>query len=151
VLGTWADGPRLFVRRRLWGLLLVVAATLAAPGCPSSAPTFENRKPTHPVSGQVLVNDKPAAGAFVLFIPVNEPAGSTDPRPRAEASEDGKFKIFTYDADDGAPAGEYLVTVTWPGSETSDQLGGRYSDQTKSLLKVTVKEGPNDLPPFKLR
>ena len=47
-----------------------------------------------PVKGQVLVNDKPAEGAFVLFIPVNEPAEADDPRPRATVEADGSFPLI---------------------------------------------------------
>lgn len=104
-----------------------------------------------------MVKGKPAAGAFVLFIPVNEPADSPDPRPRAEAGSDGAFVLNTYEDKDGAPAGEYVVTVTWPGGvlpdgreEPADKLLGRYESAAKSKLRATVKEGPNDLPPFQL-
>lgn len=141
-----------------WGLSAGVLATVAAIGCWKSSATQEKRKPTYPVSGKVLVNDRPGKDAFVLFTPVNEPPNTPDPRPRALAGEDGSFKVSTYDADDGAPAGEYIITVTWPGGvlpdgreEPPDKLLGRYSDVTKSQLRATVKEGANELPPFKLR
>lgn len=137
-------------------------ATFAAPafllsaacfvGCGSTQPT-EARKPVHPVRGQVLVGGKAAVGAFVLFIPALEPPNTPDPRPRATVNEDGSFALSTYGAEDGAPAGEYLVTVTWsgPGSDDQDKLGGRYGNRATTPLKATVKEGPNEIPVFKLK
>lgn len=125
---------------------------------PRSGTIDEQRLPVHPVRGRVLVNGQPASRALVLFIPVNEPAQPKDPRPRAEVGDDGTFVLSTYDAEDGAPAGEYVVTVTWPGGvlpdgreEPADKLLGRYDGRAKSKLRATVKAGPNELPPFKLQ
>ena len=136
--------------RRQQVCLLTIAACCCATAC-SSSKVSENRKPVHPVKGKVLVQGWPAAGAFVLFTPVNEPPEAPDPRPRAETQQDGSFVAFTYDANDGAPVGEYKVTVMWPGREESDRLRGRYADSGTTRLRATVKEGPNELPPFELR
>jgi hypothetical protein len=126
--------------------LLVLIAVL---GC-KSGQVAEKRKPVFPVRGKVLVQGKPAAGANVFFVPVDEPATPTDPRPRGEVREDGSFELGMYGAKDGAPAGEYLVIVLWEGEGGYDRLKGQYSDPTKSKLRVTVKEGTNELPPFQL-
>lgn len=134
--------------RRNSPLLLVFLAL----GCGSSS-TPSGQKPVHPVRGQVLVDGKPAVGAFVLFIPAQEPVGTPDPRPRATVNEDGSFTLSTYGTDDGAPAGEYLVTVTWSpeGRDDEDKLQGRYQNPARSGLKATVKDGPNEIPAFKLK
>jgi len=87
----------------------------------------------------------------VLFVPVNEPGEAPDPRPRAEVEPNGSFALSTYGDKDGAPVGDYHVTVTWPGKETEDQLQGRYSEAGTSKLKAIIKEGQNDLPTFELR
>jgi hypothetical protein len=53
---------------------------------------------------------------------------------------------------DGAPAGEYKVTVTWPegsGNDIPDRLNGKY-DLTNTKLTANVNEGTNDIPAFKL-
>lgn len=141
-----------------WGCLRrrsVVGASLTVGlmwlwGCTSTSPVTENQKPVHPVKGSITVGGQPAVAAFVLFTPVNEPPAAKDPRPRAEVKEDGSFAISTYGAEDGAPLGEYVVTVTWEDRDLGDKLGGRYSDSKRSTLRATVKEGVNDLPPFKL-
>jgi len=136
---------------------LPVSLVIVGSGCSSpSRTTDEQRLPVHPVRGRILVGGKPASGAMVLFIPVNEPAQPKEPRPRAEVGEDGSFVLSTYEAEDGAPVGEYIVSVTWPGGvlpdgreEPADKLSGRY-DGRKSKLRATVKEGPNELAPFNL-
>jgi hypothetical protein len=134
--------------RRIW---FVAAAACCWVGCSSRPALDADRKPVHSVKGKVLVAGKPAAGAFVLFVPLNEPSGSPVPRPRAETGEDGSFELFTYDEKDGAPVGDYKVTIRWPGSEESDRLQGRYADAAATKLRAKVTEGANELPPFALR
>lgn len=112
----------------------------------------------HPVSGKVLVNGKPAAKAQVSFHARGGPAGGAPP-PMAITEEDGTFRPSTRYAHDGAPVGDYALTVIWPkmrvdhGEEVAgpDQLRGKYSDPGRSGLKVTIKEGENTLPPLELK
>jgi hypothetical protein len=78
---------------------------------------------------------------------------------------DGSFTLQTHEPQlfptpaDGAPAGEYLVTVTWVPPDyaaksnmptITDKLQGRYSDPQTSGLQATVKPEPNELPAFRL-
>jgi hypothetical protein len=98
----------------------------------------------------LLVGGKPAAGAFVFFVPVNEPPQPSDPRPRGTVAPDGSFEMSMYGDRDGAPVGDYTVIVMWEGEGGYDNLKGKYSDPTKSKLRAVVKEGKNDLPPFQL-
>ncbi len=109
------------------------------------------------VSGKVLFNQKPAAYALVVFHPVKDT--KLDMRPNGYTDKEGVFRLSTYSDGDGAPAGDYLVTVIWTGAnpdteevaEAPDKLQGRYADPKTSGLKVTVKEGPNQLAPFELK
>ena len=90
-------------RRRLpWAALL--AAGLAA-GC------GKGRTPVYPVEGQLLIGGKPAANVFVLFTPSNP--GPEVLRPSATTDADGKFRVTTFEANDGAPAGDYVVTLLY--------------------------------------
>jgi hypothetical protein len=129
-------------------LSAVLLLTIAA--CTGSGQSTANRKSVHPVRGQLLVVGKPAAGAFVFFVPVNEPPEPTDPRPRAQVADDGSFEVSMYGDKDGAPVGEYVLIVLWEGEGGFDRLKGQYADARKSSLRAVVKEGKNELPPFRL-
>jgi hypothetical protein len=144
--------PRRFAFRRVRPAILPILAALLT-GLSCSSPKDESRKPVHPVRGKVTVGDKPADGAFILFVPVLEKQGDPTPRPRATAGPDGTFTISTYEPNDGAPAGDYYVSIIWPnnGREDEDKLNGRYRDPKTSQLNALVREGPNDLKPFRLR
>lgn len=133
-------------------VLCALTALYASGGCSSSSPhEFKNKKPVHAVQGKVEMGGKPAAGAFVLFVPRSEPAENPDPRPRATVQPDGSFTLSTYGENDGAPAGDYKVTVTWEDPESrSDRFSGRYS-AANSKLSATVKEGANEIPPIPLK
>ena len=94
----------------------------------------------------------------MLLVPVNEPADAVDPRPRAETQDDGSFRMSTYGEHDGAPVGDYIVSMTWQGGvlpdgseEPPDKFLGRYADPSKSKLRASVKEGQNDLAPYSLQ
>jgi hypothetical protein len=119
----------------------------------ASCTRHDSRVPVYPVRGLVLVGDKPAKNAFVVF----HPEGAEGPqalRPYGHATADGSFKLTTFEADDGAPAGEYQVSVVWladvGGEDPPDQLKGRYRNPQTSKLKATIKEQVNELTPFKL-
>jgi hypothetical protein len=110
----------------------------------------------HRVVGQVLFDGKPLVQAIITF-------HSTDPKfpaklkPSGETLADGTFLITTFKEGDGAPAGEYVVTITWPERDEkdkikpgTDRLKGRYADVEKSPLRVTITTGMNQLK-FELR
>lgn len=109
-----------------------------------------HRKPTQPARGRVLFDGKPVPGAYVVF-----QAQSKEPRPaRADAfaAADGTFVLSTYQAHDGAPAGEYAVTVVWrkpffedDGKPGPNLLPAAYANAKTTPLKVVLKAGANDL------
>ena len=120
----------------------------------------------YPVHGHVFVDGQPAEGARVMLHPVEANLGGPDIiRPSAMVEADGSFRLGSYKPRDGAPAGEYLVTVDWlpPGftreqareyeakQVNPDKLGSRYSKAKTSGLHATVKEGPNELETFQLK
>jgi hypothetical protein len=131
-----------------WGFLLL---GLCAASC-----TREPHRPVFPVRGLVLVRGAPAAQARVTFHSVD--TGETA-RPSAVVETDGSFQLSTYLARDGAPAGEYVVTVEWPSASRKqdelnagpDLLKGRYRDPKSSPLRVRVEERANELEPFRLK
>src|SRR5437773_11004468 len=97
--------------RGLAELALLAALLLNIGACGGSNQSKANRKPVHPVRGQLFVGGKPAAGAYVFFVPVNEPPEPTDPRLPAEVAADGSFGVSMYGEKEGDPTGEYLVRV----------------------------------------
>lgn len=142
-------------RRGLGSRALALCATLGlAVGCSSD----DGRPETYPVAGQVQVGGEPAAGAFVVF----HPAGTVTEefnKPTAQVKSDGSFELTTFDEADGAPAGEYAVTVEW--RKLVDQGGDvqagpnvvpdTYARADSTPLKVTVAENPNTLDPFQIQ
>jgi hypothetical protein len=108
----------------------------------------DQKKAVYPVRGQVLYRGKPAAEALVIFTPrpLGEVGAWPQGYPRARVQEDGSFRLGSYAEDDGAPAGEYAVTVLWmkrpPRDEENevDVLQGRYSNPEASPFRVQVKE-----------
>jgi hypothetical protein len=135
--------------------LTLGAAVLFALGCGGSS-----RKAVHPVRGRVLVDGQPAAEALVTFHPVR--AGKDQPRAVGNVDAQGNFSLTTYAQGDGAPEGEYQVTIHWflatpvpdaPGGEeyqTVNALPARYGSAGSSGLRVTVARGSNELPAFQL-
>jgi len=128
----------------------------AVAGCGGPA---DDRKPVFPVRGKITVAGKSADRAQVVFHPVAD-TGPNTPRPTGTVGPDGTFTLSTYTEGDGAPAGEYAVTVVWPESSSAiggdadtggDRLGGRYANPKTSGLKATVADGPNELSPFVLK
>lgn len=140
----------------------VLAASLAAlVAFQCTSCDKDKRRPVFPVRGQVFFESRPTPDALVIFHPVNDPDPQA-PRPIGRVGADGRFTTTTYRTDDGAPAGEYLVTITWvketdrQGAAKEEQkdpvnrLPDRYSKPETSQLRVQIKEGPNDLVPFQL-
>jgi hypothetical protein len=134
----------------------VLTSALATIGCGSSAPAV------YAVRGRVVdAAGKPAAGALIVFHPVNG-AAATDkvaPKPVATVAEDGTFSLTTYVQNDGAPAGDYAVTITWIrpkktplDREGPDLLEGRYADAQKSQIRFVVeKKAQNEVPEIRLQ
>ncbi|HEX5470953.1 MAG TPA: carboxypeptidase regulatory-like domain-containing protein [Lacipirellulaceae bacterium] len=137
--------------------LLAILAVLA--GCNHKAKT--PRPQPYPVSGKVLFQGKPAAGFRVAFYPIKELPGPQF-APSAMTDANGEFHLQSYQPNDGAPAGNYAVTFTWPQEVPNrddpgdapnivDRLHGRFSDPKKSQLNVTVHKGENTLQPFNVK
>jgi hypothetical protein len=79
-------------------LLAVIA------GCPPATPP---KPKTYPASGTVLYNGNPVEGATVSFW------GEKSSRPATGITDkDGKFKLSTYGANDGAVEGPQQISVT---------------------------------------
>jgi hypothetical protein len=153
-------GPRR--SRGIWALGLGVACFLGA-GCSGG-----DRTPVYPVQGQVKFKGEPASGAFLVFHPVDAPAAQAAPeagaegapaepiRPRATVLPDGSFTLTTFDGGDGAPAGEYAVTLQWYKTVIRDKapeagpnvIPASYGKPDTTPLKITIKPETNALEPW---
>jgi hypothetical protein len=102
------------------------------------------RKVTHPVRGFAYFEGSPIPGAIVTFSDKSGGFKGTSAVGMVEA--DGSFKLSTYTGFDGAPAGEYQVTVTWRTSKGGPSLlPTRYATAGNTDLRATVKAGANDI------
>ncbi len=99
-----------------------------------------NRRPTYPVHGQLLCDGCAVAGATVAFSTVNPETKRSTRVADALTEGDGSFTLSTYTAGDGAPAGEYQVTVV----SRSAPLPDKYRNPATSGLTATVKSGKNE-------
>lgn len=112
------------------------------------------RLPLYTVSGTVLVDGEPAAGAVVYFVPKNvEDELGQRQRPVGVADDEGGFRLTTFTRHDGAAPGEYGVLIQWPAdgeSNGGDRLGGKYFRSDDVKLQVTVEPRSNRLDPFEL-
>ena len=146
-------------RPAIWSMVTICAAVGSMAGC-GEKPT--NETPVYPVQGCLLVDGMPAAGAKIAL----HRADTTDDRghfPRATVDKDGTFRLSTFVHEDGAPAGEYIVTVRWPDPKVvvrdpygeseevpPDLLNGRFATPRASNLRITVPKQPTRLALFDL-
>ena len=116
------------------------------------------RKPVYPVQGEVRVDGLAPAHAQIAFHPVGD-AGPDAVHPVGVVDDQGRFTLTTYKAGDGAPPGEYRVTVAWflasgrPGDDGPAQnyLPARFGSAETTPLHAVVEKGPNALPAFLLQ
>src|SRR5262249_30621145 len=110
-----------------------------------------NRKPVHPVRGKVYFEGTPAPGAMVTFFLVTGEPQRFVRTADGFVEADGTFHLSTYTANDGAPAGEYVVTVVWGKGGDEDapaartRLPERYARPEASPLRFRVQERENDV------
>lgn len=136
----WRELARLALPLFLFALL--------ATGCSQAEP---ERIAVHPVQGQVTFNGKPAAGAFVVFHPQD---ASTGLAPSAKVDALGNYSLTTYEAKDGAPAGQYVVTVVLQRmvNKNGEYVPGpnllppQASKPATSKILARVAQGPNHVP-----
>ena len=123
--------------------------------CLASCSNKYGDHPPYPTSGQILVDGQPAPkGLQVTFFHEGD-WGDKPIVPMALTDDEGKFEMTTYGTHDGAPAGDYKVTVEWPAyrrgrNRGPDKFGGTYAKKETSVLTAHVEKGSNKLPPFEL-
>lgn len=84
-----------------------------------------------PVSGTVNYNGSPVEGATVTFA-----AGTSARSSSGESDSSGKFKLTTFDTNDGAPVGEYVVTIAKFDAEAgTDTAAGSSPEKMKEMME----------------
>jgi hypothetical protein len=115
----------------------------------------------YPVHGKLLHKGKPVGGATLVFHPKTGDANAFP--PTASTEDDGTFTVTTQ-TQQGAPAGEYVVTVTCMEEvktkekkfdmgakpEYVDRFKGAYAKAANSTIKVEIKKGQQELDPINL-
>ncbi len=145
-----------FQRRTQMALIVVGQISMSIAGCTES-PTGPLCFPTQ---GKILYDSKPLAEAMVTFHPLELiPEENNYQRPISVTEADGTFHLSTLGVRDGAPAGEYAITVElrelrMDGDtlvrDGKNLLPARYKDPAQSHLKYRVIEGDNEVPTLEL-
>jgi hypothetical protein len=88
-----------------------------------------------------------------MFTPVAPPSGGATPlSPAAVTGEDGSFRLMSFKPGDGAPAGDYQVTIIYPMDRFNkhlsgiDRLKGKFANPKTSGLAAKVEPKNNEQP-----
>ncbi len=119
----------------------------------SCGPKGPPRKETFPVTGELIVDGKPAAAVQVTLTDTKGMDQELPTYSSAMTEENGKFSISTYELGDGVPEGDYVVTFVWGELNLfsmqyggPDKLKDKYSDPKTSTFKIKVEKGkPADM------
>jgi hypothetical protein len=138
-------------------LPLILVLLILGFGC--SAKQNANRPKVHPVSGKILVAGKPAVGAQVVLFETDR-AGTNAYRPHGKVGVDGIYRLTTFTTNDGAPDGDYALTVTWPSppvkgqsedEDGPDRFAKRYADYRRPAAQIKITSEINELAPIDLK
>lgn len=110
------------------------------------------------VAGSVRINGQPAKDVNVMFTPVSPIPGLNELlSPSAVTAEDGSFRLMSFKPGDGAPAGDYQVTINYPMNRFNkhlsgiDRLKGKFANPKTSGLTAKVEPKSNSLPTFEIK
>ena len=104
-------------------------------------------KTTAPVTGRILVDGEPVERLRVTCEKASA-GNESSLRSLGLTDAEGIVTFSTFEAGDGVPPGEYVLTFAWHDwddywkrHEGPDKLGDRYSDRKTSEHRLTVTEG----------
>jgi hypothetical protein len=126
-------------------LAMVSVVALLLNGCQPA----DNRPFTvYPVDGQLIFQNKPAAGAEVTFVP--DEANPTVFSLTCTVDSKGHFVPKQADGAIGLPVGTYRLTVVWP-LDNQDRFAGKYASPETPLTTVEIGTTVNILPPIRIK
>ncbi len=140
-------------------VLMAVMLGLLLTGC--SGGSSVERVPVYRVSGTVTHEGRFPENALVLFHPATR-ANDQTPNPSGRVQADGTYELTTYENGDGAPEGDYVVTVVWQQlvdapDGSGDKLVGpnlippNFSDPRQSQVRAKVAPtGENRVPEIQI-
>lgn len=152
ILRLFSDRPVL-CRRAVLGVALLLCPAFC--GCGAKKTPWET---VYPAKGSVTINGKPVADADISLFPEDNTYPESV-RPRAKSGEDGTFTIWTYEKDDGAPAGRYKVTIVHNEVSISqgavvtrpNDLPAKYARRESTDLYAEIIPDSAELPAFDLK
>lgn len=136
-------------QRGFWVACTMLLAMMAT-GCGG-----ERRVPTFVATGTVVAADgSPVPHALVVLHP--EDQASTVPKPRGTTDDQGRFQLSTYATNDGAPEGNFVVTLEqWyrddPNDAPKNHLPPTLGKVESSGIRVAISKGENTLEPIQIR
>ena len=131
---------------RAAGAVVLFAVLLVSAGCGSKVKLV-------PAEGVLKIGGKPAANVSVQFLP-DVTKGASGPTSYATTDAEGKFRLKTYDGQDGAVAGPHTVILADLDEERPPQgkaltkaprLDSKYTTASAGL-KVEVPAGGGSIP-----
>jgi hypothetical protein len=109
--------------------ILVIGFSLA--GCKDGGAGAEGRQPVFKVKGKITLSGGAVPNAMISFSPKGK-----QPVATGRTGTDGTYTLTTYDAGDGAAAGDYVVLVT-------KSLAAPASSAPAAAHNATGKGGPS--------
>jgi hypothetical protein len=118
------------------GVIMMPALALTLASCGGTAEGLS------PVTGKVVCDGQPAAGAILLF---HRQAGEPAPPPStagvipsATVRDDGSFSVESASLGRGAAPGKYNVLVQWPEQADAAAAGAKTKNASVGGKKVVV-------------
>jgi hypothetical protein len=146
--------------------VLLLIASVGVTGCGATTETDQEKLArlvpdaarTFPVKGKIMVDGKPAPERAVWVTLHAKGESPLKFNPRGSTNEKGEFEITTYIAGDGAPPGDYDITIEhltlsvrdkdWVGP---DKFNNLYNHPEAAEFHVSVVDKPVELPAFELK
>ena len=105
-----------------------------------------------PAAGSIRINGEVPVYLVVKLHPVDGQVDSRESCPWGIVDDAGRYILSTYKRGDGAPPGEYRVTLVWPVEPGAlvDRLKDAYQTPDKAVTTVLVTPDSSEIPMIQL-